>query len=72
MSLGPLQMKDLLWRFGCREEKRPEILEMRAAAMALGLAICRHTSESREQMEAKAKIEEALFWATAAFERGPF
>lgn len=72
MSLGTLQEKDLQWRFGRRGETRPEIVEMRAAAMAFAVAICRHTVEGREQMEAKAKLEEALAWATAAFERGAF
>jgi len=72
MSIGPLQQKDLLWRFGPRDEKRLEVLEIREKAMWLAQSICRHTVEGREQMEAKAKLEEAVFWATAAVERGPF
>jgi len=72
MSLGPLQQKDLKWRFGARGETRPAVLEIREKAMALAEAICRHTVEGREQGEAKAKIEEAVMWATAGVERGTF
>lgn len=72
MSLGHLQQKDIAWRFGRHGETRPEVCEIKCAAAHLAAVICRHTVEGREQMEAKAKLEEAVFWATAAVERGAF